>query len=72
MINVTGQDGAQYTFGARTNAKAIIIYLAYYKHGDVSWSFTDAWAKLKRDDISVPCDVQEEAFKKASELMILG
>ena len=71
MIIVTADNGAQFTFGFRVNAKAIVVYLAYYSHGQEYWSFTDAWPTVKREDIIIPDTVSEEAKAKAYELLTI-
>ena len=67
MIKITHK-GIEYTFGARVNALGIILYLAYYNNGKESFSFTDAWTKLKREQIIIPDEVATQAKIKASEL----
>lgn len=67
MIEIN-HNGARYTFGARVNALGIVLYLAYYAKEKECFSFTDAWSKLKREDIIIPDEVATQAKLKASEL----
>lgn len=70
MIKII-HNGNHYTFGARVNALGIVLYLAYYKNDKESFNFTDAWSKLKRDQINIPDEVVVQAKLKASELTSL-
>ncbi|WP_394222524.1 hypothetical protein [Alteromonas gracilis] len=68
MITIERQDGS-YTFNVKVNAKGIILYLAYYKSDNGSYAHTDAWPKLRRNEIDVPQDVILEAKSEALNLM---
>lgn len=70
MIKIK-RDEKTYSFGVRVNALAIVIYLAYYSDGKKTWSFTDAWPSLKRQDIIIPDDVAEEAKSGAYKLLTI-
>jgi hypothetical protein len=67
MIEVS-HDDINYTFGVRVNALGIVLYLAYYNNGKDSFSYTDAWSTLKRDQITIPDEVATQAKLKARDL----
>lgn len=68
MITIKRKEGS-YTFNAKVNATSIVLYLAYYKSDNGSYAYTDAWPKLRRDEIDVPQDVILEAKSKALSVM---
>jgi hypothetical protein len=67
MIEVS-HNNIHYTFGVRVNASGIVLYLAYYNKGKQSFSYTDAWSTLKRDQIAIPDEVATKAKLKARGL----